>query len=207
MGTHPIFESDFDCLTERPKSSGMNKRILQSVGTSACHQSRPVSYRFNEKFLYDSIPVQHFDENEAKIAFNILKTNGAMPTSSLVDLFGRKADLMEHSIERFVEDRCGKKTELNFEDFYSLVQNKEDAELVSISDVFTVFDVDGNEEISIDEIREWMMRHGKLMSLTQIQEGIESSDKNHDGVIDKREFIQIVTKKIIFNQLIENNYA
>ena len=43
------------------------------------------------------------------VAFNILKTNEAMQTSSLVDLFGRKADLMQHSIERFVEDRCGKR--------------------------------------------------------------------------------------------------
>ena len=52
-----------------------------------------------------------------------------------------------------------------------------------------------------------MIRHGKILSIDQITAGISTSDKNDDGVIDRAEFVQIVTKKIIFNNLLENELA
>ena len=70
-----------------------------------------------------------------------------------------------------------------------------------------MFDSDSNCQISTEEISIWMMRHGKLMTPQQIEHRISSSDKNNDGVIDRDEFVQIVTKKILLSQLVENNYA
>ena len=52
-----------------------------------------------------------------------------------------------------------------------------------------------------------MIRHGKILSADQIGAGVSTSDKNDDGVIDRTEFVQIVTKKIIFNNLVENELA
>ena len=52
-----------------------------------------------------------------------------------------------------------------------------------------------------------MIRHGKILSIDQIKAGVSTSDKNDDGVIDRAEFVQIVTKKIIFNNLLENELA
>ena len=52
-----------------------------------------------------------------------------------------------------------------------------------------------------------MAKHGRLMNPEDIKSKIQSVDKNSDGVIDKSEFIQIATKKIILNRLKENNYT
>ena len=41
----------------------MNKRIL---GSFANNCRRAVSYRFHDQFLFDSIPIESFNETEAK---------------------------------------------------------------------------------------------------------------------------------------------
>ena len=70
-----------------------------------------------------------------------------------------------------------------------------------------VFDANKDRVISREELQNFMIRHGKILSIDQITAGVSTSDKNDDGVIDRAEFVQIVTKKIIFNNLLENELA
>merc|ERR1712235_82694 len=39
MGTHPIFESDFDCLTERKQSRNMESLIEMGFPSNACKRA------------------------------------------------------------------------------------------------------------------------------------------------------------------------
>ena len=70
-----------------------------------------------------------------------------------------------------------------------------------------MLDCDNTAKITHQELSIWMMKHGKVMTVEDIKRGISSSDKNRDGVIDRDEFVQIVTKKILLTQLRENDYA
>lgn len=70
-----------------------------------------------------------------------------------------------------------------------------------------VFDSDSDAVITHEELCVWMVQHGKLMTIDDIKNGTKSHDRNDDGVIDRSEFVQMVTKKILLTQLRENHYA
>jgi len=77
----------------------------------------------------------------------------------------------------------------------------------SVLDAFKLFDQDGDTYITAEELATWMARHGKCLPPAEIQKRLSPADKNKDGCLDKSEFVQIMTKKIILNQLRELNYT
>merc|ERR1711973_547868 len=106
MGTHPIFESDFDCLTEMlSRSTGIISRSLsvtrclntlkkKSAGTSYKNQSS-----FHEKFLLDYLPDEHF-KRFTKNAFQELVHGLKNEDSDISDMFCSRSPELEGKIRR-----------------------------------------------------------------------------------------------------------
>jgi len=49
----------------------------------------------------------------------------------------------------------------------------------------------------VDELKEWLCRHGKHIPISKLEEMLECDDVNGDHEIDNDEFLILVTKKLI----------
>merc|ERR1712168_79680 len=80
MGTHPIFESDFDCLTDRLISN--NEVELAKLAAEAQKRREGQEATLFDKIIAKEIPADVIYEDEASLAFRDI--NAQAPTHFLV---------------------------------------------------------------------------------------------------------------------------
>merc|ERR1712168_921229 len=80
MGTHPIFESDFDCLTDRIKMS--NEVELAKLAAEAQKRREGQEETLFDKIIRKEIPASILYEDDASLAFRDI--NAQAPTHFLV---------------------------------------------------------------------------------------------------------------------------
>merc|ERR1712183_91973 len=80
MGTHPIFESDFDCLTDRINMS--NEVELAKLAAEAQKRREGQEETLFDKIIRKEIPASILYEDEAALAFRDI--NAQAPTHFLV---------------------------------------------------------------------------------------------------------------------------
>merc|ERR1712007_302982 len=182
MGTHPIFESDFDCLTDW---SGYNR--LLNMG--------------NE----NSLPLEmcsHFDPDEiARLGKRFKKLDLDNSGSLSVDEFMSLPELhqnplVQRVIEIFDQDGNG---EVDFREFIEGVSQfsvKGDKTL-KLKFAFKIYDVDKDGFISNGELFTVLkMMVGNNLKDSQLQQIVDKTivyaDKNGDGKINFEEFCAVV---------------
>merc|ERR1711868_294063 len=158
MGTHPIFESDFDCLTESKK---MASRKVKKPKKRA---QRATSNVF-AMFAQDQI-------QEFKEAFNMIDQNrdGFIDRDDLHDML---ASLGKDPTDKYLEDMMNEAPgPINFTMFLTLFGerlNGTDPQEV-IKNAFGCFDEDTTGFIHEDKLRELLMTMGDRFTEEEVDE-------------------------------------
>lgn len=87
--------------------------------------------------------------------------------------------------------------EINFEKFVSIVNRREydvDTE-EELLNAFKIFDKEGNGLINLDELKHIMLKVGKNLSESEIDEMLKDADIDMDGFINYEEFIRSILTK------------
>lgn len=87
--------------------------------------------------------------------------------------------------------------EINFEKFVSMVNRREydvDTE-EELLNAFKIFDKEGNGLINLNELKHIMLKVGKNLSESEIDEMLKDADIDMDGFINFEEFIRSVLTK------------
>ena len=87
--------------------------------------------------------------------------------------------------------------EINFEKFVSIVNRREydvDTE-EELLNAFKIFDKEGNGLINLDELKHIMLKVGKNLSESEIDEMLKEADIDMDGFINYEEFIRSILTK------------
>merc|ERR1712183_741420 len=103
MGTHPIFESDFDCLTDRINMS--NEVELAKLAAEAQKRREGQEETLFDKIIRKEIPASILYEDEAALAFRDI--NGQAPTPMLEKASDEDSQLLGHllTVARKVADQ------------------------------------------------------------------------------------------------------
>merc|ERR1711990_191979 len=108
MGTHPIFESDFDCLTEMVENSISATRDLIAKVASLNHQVDEINFSIR-KFLMETRQAQSAQDFDAKSViseqdefFTPMISEAVSETSTLV---GSRESLVEVGIGATKKER------------------------------------------------------------------------------------------------------
>merc|ERR1719430_1008269 len=72
------------------------------------------------------------------------------------------------------------------------VVGEKDDDLTRLKDAFSMFDVDNNGEISLEELAEMMARHSLHPTREELAEMIKNVDKNCNGSVDLEEFLEMM---------------
>ncbi|KAI8336718.1 calmodulin [Chlamydoabsidia padenii] len=85
---------------------------------------------------------------------------------------------------------------MDFAEFLSLmVKKRRDTDAVQeLREAFQVFDKDGNNYISSDELRQVMISVGERLSEQELDEMIREADVDGDGQINYEEFVKMMNK-------------
>ena len=87
--------------------------------------------------------------------------------------------------------------EINFEKFVSIVNRREydvDTE-EELLNAFKIFDKEGNGLINLNELKNIMLKVGKNLSESEIDEMLRDADIDMDGFINYEEFIRSILTK------------
>ena len=87
--------------------------------------------------------------------------------------------------------------EINFEKFVSMVNRREydvDTE-EELLNAFKTFDKEGNGLINLNELKHVMLKVGKNLSESEIDEMLKDADIDMDGFINFEEFIRSILTK------------
>merc|ERR1711935_318955 len=211
MGTHPIFESDFDCLTDWfcfKKKNSFKKRLKKT----ACQKPHQ-SIMGNDQ----SLPLEmcsHFDPEEiARLGKRFRKldldNNGALSVEEFMSLPELQQNpLVQRVIEIFDQDGNG---EVDFREFIEGVSQfsvKGDKQL-KLKFAFKIYDVDKDGFISNGELFTVLkMMVGNNLKDTQLQQIVDKTivyaDKDGDGKINFEEFCQVVEGLDIHKKMVVN---
>merc|ERR1712087_60190 len=192
MGTHPIFESDFDCLTDW---SGYNR--LLNMG--------------NE----NSLPLEmcsHFDPDEiARLRKRFKKldldNSGSLSVEEFMSLPELQQNpLVQRVIEIFDDDCNG---EVDFKEFIQGVSQfsvKGDKNS-KLRFAFKIYDIDNDGYISNGELFQVLkMMVGNNLKDTQLQQIVDKTilfaDKDGDGKISFEEFCDIVGNTDVHKKMV-----
>ncbi|XP_008805404.2 calmodulin-like protein 30 [Phoenix dactylifera] len=130
------------------------------------------------KQVFDKI-----SEGSGKISENNLK--------SLLEKLGKRdaACKAKRMIEAADLDRDGF---LDFKEFMEV--HKNGIKTCDIKSAFRMFDQDGDERISADELQSMLEKLGEYHSLDQCRRMINHADQNGDGFVDMNEFLAMMTR-------------
>lgn len=139
--------------------------------------------------------------DELKEAFAIYDTNrdGIITTRELGTVMRQlgqnptEAEILE-MIKQVDKDRSGT---INFSEFVALMEEKMktvDTE-EDVRDAFRVFDVNGNGQISAHELRHVATNLGEKLTEEEANEMIRVADSDGDGLIDYKDFINMMIPK------------
>merc|ERR1712130_503869 len=198
MGNHPIFESDFDCLTGYWKINvpilNMNRacKILTVVEqTLLVLPKRRIQFRSLDK---DELSRYSLTESSS-IRANAEEVNlvlDASETSSIVTFINDNIEFVKI---------CERK--LDYISFLMLLiqidhkRPETDKTDHILERLFDAFDENLDGKISAKELQAWLLRKGKPLTLAQSFQIIDAIDIDHDQMIDFRELLLILSKKMV----------
>ncbi|XP_072298596.1 calcium-binding protein 5b [Eucyclogobius newberryi] len=120
---------------------------------------------------------------------NLMRTMGYMPT---------EMELIE--LSQNINMNLGGR--VDFEDFVELMTPKLLAEtagmigLKELKDAFKEFDIDGDGSITIDELRQAMLKlMGEHTNRKEIEAVVREADNDGDGTVDFEEFVRMMSQK------------
>ncbi|KAG7277579.1 hypothetical protein CRUP_013897 [Coryphaenoides rupestris] len=120
---------------------------------------------------------------------NLMRTMGYMPT---------EMELIE--LSQNINMNLGGR--VDFEDFVELMAPKlleETAGMIGmkeLKDAFKEFDMDGDGEITTEELRQAMIKlMGEHMARSEIDAIVKEADDNRDGTVDFEEFVQMMSRQ------------
>ncbi|XP_066578115.1 calcium-binding protein 5b [Amia ocellicauda] len=120
---------------------------------------------------------------------NLMRTMGYMPT---------EMELIELSQQ--INMNLGGR--VDFDDFVELMAPKLLAEtagmigMKELRDAFKEFDANGDGEITIEELRQAMVKLlGEQMSCREIEAVVREADRNGDGTVDFEEFVKMMSRQ------------
>ncbi|CAL8379512.1 calcium-binding protein 5a [Gadus morhua] len=120
---------------------------------------------------------------------NLMRTMGYMPT---------EMELIE--LSQNINMNLGGR--VDFEDFVELMAPKlleETAGMIGmkeLKDAFKEFDMDGDGEITTEELRQAMTKlMGEHMAASEIDAIVKEADDNGDGTVDFEEFVQMMSRQ------------
>merc|ERR1712123_190747 len=203
MGTHPIFESDFDCLTDW----FCFKKLLKKTACQTPHQS----IMGNDQ----SLPLEmcsHFDPDEiARLGKRFKKLDLDNSGSLSVDEFMSLPELhqnplVQRVIEIFDDDQNG---EVDFKEFIQGVSQfsvKGDKD-TKLRFAFRIYDIDNDGYISNGELFQVLkMMVGNNLKETQLQQIVDKTilfaDKDGDGKINFEEFCDVVGNTDVHKKMV-----
>merc|ERR1711890_198393 len=163
MGTHPIFESDFDCLTE------VKKYLLLKMA---------------DQFTEEQIA-------EFKEAFSLFDKDGdgaitARELGSVMEsLLGKTPsdEELQDMVNEVDEDGNGT---IDFAEFLGMMDRKiqETDSKEEMKEAFKVFDKDGDGLISSQELRQVMKNLGEDLTDKEVEDMIREADTDGDGQVN-----------------------
>jgi calcium-dependent protein kinase len=141
------------------------------------------------------------ERDEMKQVFKSLDTDssGTLSRTELINgfhiLYGHRMENAEEEADRIMRevDRDGS-GEIDYSEFVLATMNRN--KLISkerLESAFQAFDSDGSGTISLGEIK-MMLGQAKGLDEEVFQQMIREADTNGDGVIDKREFVSMMTR-------------
>merc|ERR1712004_413629 len=162
MGTHPIFESDFDCLTDK-KSEKMASRKTKKPKKRAQRATSNVFAMFGQD------QIQEFKE-----AFTMIDQNrdGFIDTEDLHDMLASLGkDPTQDYLERMVSEAPGP---INFTMF------------------LTMFGENNSGKLNEEYLREMLMTTGDRYTEEQVDELLREAPIDANGDFDYIEFVKIL---------------
>lgn len=85
---------------------------------------------------------------------------------------------------------------IDFEEFMKMQSQGGAVKMDDIQSAFRVFDLDGNEKISAEELLEVLKRLGEGCSLETCRKMVRGVDIDGDGLIDMEEFTRMMTQNM-----------
>merc|ERR1712235_46915 len=181
MGTHPIFESDFDCLT------GSKKKWHQEKLKSQKKRAQRATSNVFAMFAQDQI-------QEFKEAFNMIDQNrdGFIDKEDLHDML---ASLGKDPSDKYLEDMMNEAPgPINFTMFLTMFGEKlngTDPEDV-IKNAFACFDDSGSGTLDADYLKELLMTMGDRFSEEQVDELFRGAPIDSKNQFNYKEFTKIL---------------
>merc|ERR1712212_363575 len=183
MGTHPIFESDFDCLTDC-KSMSAYRRANATKKNSSTHKKELTEEQkaeIREAFdLFDSDGAGTINIKELKVALRALG-------------FEPKKEELKALIQEVDADANGA---IDFNDFMKIMSQKmhEREPKDEIMKAFKLFDDDQTGKVSFKNLKSIAKQLGENLTDEELQEMIDEADMDGDGEVSEAEFFRMMKK-------------
>ncbi|XP_010223377.1 PREDICTED: caltractin-like [Tinamus guttatus] len=162
-------------------------------------QASAAAGRLRGKRSPPAFPLSEEQKQQLRDAFDLLDPDG----SGQIDVKDLKIPLtalgcelrreeMKKIISEIDEDGSGK---INFESFLKVMAQKmaEKCSKEEILKAFKLFDRDGTGKISFEKLKLVAIEIGEDITDEELQEMIDEADLDGDGLVNKHEFLQILT--------------
>merc|ERR1712242_504051 len=193
MGTHPIFESDFDCLTEKTK---MLRKLLPRLWA-------PQIRSINGEQTLNSVIQKQLSEKDAKELFSLIDQNqdGILQARELYQALSHNIEGLESLILTLLDDVVIDSEKMTFPDFLIFVSRRKSGN--GVLKLFDEYDKDGSHRLDKYEVQYWHENHGKYITIRQAQKIIDQMDFNGDGMIEYDDFLATILARVLTIKLRE----
>merc|ERR1711970_244697 len=184
MGTHPIFESDFDCLTD------MLRKLLPRLWA-------PQIRLINGEKTLNSVIQNKLSERDAKELFTLIDQNedGILQACELYEALSHNIEGLETLILTLLDDVVIDTENMTFPDFLIFVSRRKAGN--GVLKLFDEYDKDGSHQLDKYEVQYWLENHGKYITIRQAQKIIEQMDFNGDGFIEYNDFLATILARLL----------